>query len=60
MPVQKDGWLISKTEARYDDKTILVTIMAANNEIGGAAAREWQDLSRARRHFHTDAVRRHR
>src|SRR6202795_4872027 len=59
LPVQKDG-LISLDELRQaiSDKTILITIMAANNEIGvlppiaeiGAIAKEKGIL------FHTDAV----
>ena len=59
LPVQKDG-LISLDELRraITDKTILITIMAANNEIGviqpiaeiGAIAKEKGIL------FHTDAV----
>ncbi len=35
MPVQKDGLVnLDELKAAMDDKTILVTIMAANNEIG--------------------------
>ena len=59
LPVQKDG-LISLDELRraISDKTILITIMSANNEIGvvqpiaeiGAIAKEKGIL------FHTDAV----
>jgi cysteine desulfurase len=59
LPVQKDG-LISLDELKQaiSDKTILITIMAANNEIGvvqpiaeiGAIAKEKGIL------FHTDAV----
>src|SRR5437763_17033433 len=59
VPVQKDG-LISLTDLRsaISDKTILITIMMANNEIGviqpigeiGAIAEEKGSL------FHTDAV----
>ncbi len=59
LPVQKDG-LINLDELRnaITDKTILITIMAANNEIGviqplaaiGAIAKEKGVL------FHTDAV----
>ena len=59
LPVQKDG-LVSLDELKkaMDDKTILVTIMAANNEIGviqpieeiGKLCRERGVL------FHTDAV----
>jgi cysteine desulfurase len=59
LPVQKDG-LISLDDLRHalSDKTILITLMAANNEIGvvqpiaeiGAIAKEKGIL------FHTDAV----
>jgi cysteine desulfurase len=59
LPVQKDG-LISLDDLRHaiSDKTILITIMSANNEIGvvqpiaeiGAIAKEKGIL------FHTDAV----
>jgi len=59
LPVQKDG-LISLDDLRHaiSDKTILITIMAANNEIGviqpiaeiGAIAKEKGIL------FHTDGV----
>src|SRR6476469_6728150 len=59
LPVQKDG-LISLDDLRHaiSDKTILITIMTANNEIGviqpiaeiGAIAKEKGIL------FHTDAV----
>ncbi len=59
LPVQKDGriWL-DELKAAMDDKTILVTIMAANNEIGvlqpireiGALCHERGVL------FHRDAV----
>ena len=35
MPVQKDGLIdLEELKRAMDDKTILVTIMAANNEIG--------------------------
>jgi len=59
MPVRKDGLIdLDQLRAAITDKTILVTIMAANNEIGvlqpiaeiGAIARERGVL------FHSDAV----
>jgi cysteine desulfurase len=59
MPVQKDGLIdLDDLKRAMDDKTILVTIMAANNEIGalqpireiGALCHERGVL------FHTDAV----
>ena len=59
LPVQKDGLVnLDDLRAAITDKTILVTIMAANNEIGvvqpiaeiGAIAKEKGVL------FHTDAV----
>jgi cysteine desulfurase len=59
LPVQKDGRVsLDDLRAAITDKTILITIMAANNEIGviqpiaeiGAIAREKGIL------FHTDAV----
>src|ERR671936_1529164 len=59
LPVQKDGRIsLDDLKAAITDKTILITIMAANNEIGviqpiaeiGAIAREKGIL------FHTDAV----
>jgi cysteine desulfurase len=59
LPVQKDGRIsLDELRAAITDKTILVTIMAANNEIGviqpiaeiGAIAKEKGIL------FHTDAV----
>jgi cysteine desulfurase len=59
LPVQKDGLIdLDDLKRSMDDKTILVTIMAANNEIGvlqpieqiGAMCRERGVL------FHTDAV----
>ncbi len=59
LPVQKDGLVnLDDLKAAIDDKTILVTIMAANNEIGvlqpieeiGKICRERGVL------FHTDAV----
>src|SRR3974390_1439614 len=59
LPVQKDGRIdIDDLKRSMDDKTILVTIMAANNEIGvlqpireiGALCHERGVL------FHTDAV----
>src|SRR6184192_3324883 len=59
LPVQKDGRIsLDELRAALTDKTILITIMAANNEIGviqpiaeiGAIAKEKGIL------FHTDAV----
>ncbi len=59
LPVQKDGRVrLDDVKAAITDKTILITIMAANNEIGvlhpvaeiGALAKERGIL------FHTDAV----
>src|SRR5215470_12758671 len=59
LPVQKDGLVsLDDLRAAITDKTILITIMAANNEIGviqplaeiGAIAKEKGVL------FHTDAV----
>ena len=59
LPVQKDGRInLDELRAAITDKTILITIMAANNEIGvlqpiaeiGAIAKEKGIL------FHTDAV----
>ena len=59
LPVQKDGRIsLDQLRAAITDTTILITIMAANNEIGviqpvgeiGAVAREKGVL------FHTDAV----
>jgi cysteine desulfurase len=59
LPVQKDGRIsLNELRAAITDKTILITIMSANNEIGviqpiaeiGAIAKEKGIL------FHTDAV----
>jgi cysteine desulfurase len=59
LPVQKDGRIdLDELRAAINDKTILITIMTANNEIGviqpiaeiGAIAKEKGIL------FHTDAV----
>ena len=59
LPVQKDGRIsLDELQAAITDKTILITIMAANNEIGvlqpiaeiGAIAKEKGII------FHTDAV----
>jgi cysteine desulfurase len=59
LPVQKDGRIsLDELKAAITDKTILITIMAANNEIGviqpvaeiGAIAKEKGII------FHTDAV----
>ncbi len=52
MPVQKNGMVdLEELKRAMDDKTILVTIMAANNEIGvlQPLARDRKNLSRARR-----------
>ncbi len=49
LPVQKDGLIdLDDLKRAIDDKTILVTIMAANNEIGvlQPIRRDRQDLSR--------------
>ena len=59
LPVQKDG-LIDLDELKHamDDKTILVTIMAANNEIG--VLQPWAEIGVLCRErgvlFHTDAA----
>src|SRR5437667_4703729 len=59
LPVQKDGRItLDELKAAISDKTVLITIMAANNEIGvsqpivqiGAIAKDKGIL------FHTDAV----
>ena len=52
LPVQKDGLIdLDDLKRAIDDKTILVSIMVANNEIGvlQPVARDRQALSRARR-----------
>jgi cysteine desulfurase len=59
MPVQKDGLIdLEDLKRAMDDKTILVTIMAANNEIGVLQpVEEIGKLCRERGViFHTDAV----
>jgi selenocysteine lyase/cysteine desulfurase len=51
LPVQKDGRIdLDDLKRAMDDKTILVTIMAANNEIGvlQTDSRDWCAVSRAR------------
>jgi cysteine desulfurase len=59
LPVQKDG-LVDLDDLRraIDDKTILVTIMAANNEIG--VLQPWREIGKICRErgvlFHSDAV----
>jgi cysteine desulfurase len=59
LPVQKDGLVdLEDLKRAIDDKTILVTIMAANNEIG--VLQPWADIGKICRErgvlFHTDAV----
>jgi cysteine desulfurase len=59
LPVQKDGLIdLEDLKRAIDDKTILVTIMAANNEIGVLQPiREIGKICRERGVlFHTDAV----
>src|ERR1700752_1929342 len=59
LPVQKDGLVdLDDLKRAIDDKTILVTIMAANNEIGGLQPiREIGKICHERGVlFHTDAV----
>ncbi len=59
LPVQKDGRIdLDDLKRAMDDKTILVTIMAANNEIGVLQPiREIGELCHERGVlFHTDAV----
>ena len=59
MPVQKDGLVdLEELKRAMDDKTILVTIMAANNEIGVVQpVAEIGKLCRERGViFHTDAT----
>jgi cysteine desulfurase len=59
MPVQKDGLIdLEELKRNLDDKTILVTIMAANNEIGVVQpVAEIGKLCRGRGViFHTDAT----
>jgi len=59
MPVQKDGLVdLDELKNAMTDKTILVTIMAANNEIG--VLQPWREIGKLCRErgilFHTDAV----
>src|SRR6476619_2426907 len=59
MPVQKDGLVdLEELKRAIDDKTILVTIMAANNEIG--VLQPWREIGKICHEknviFHTDAV----
>ncbi|HZS98294.1 MAG TPA: IscS subfamily cysteine desulfurase [Terriglobales bacterium] len=59
MPVQKDGLVdLEELKRAIDDKTILVTIMAANNEIG--VLQPWREIGKICRErgvlFHTDGV----
>ena len=59
LPVQKDGLVdLEDLKRAIDDKTILVTIMAANNEIG--ILQPWAEIGKICRErgvlFHTDAV----
>jgi cysteine desulfurase len=59
LPVQKDGLVdLEELKRAIDDKTILVTIMAANNEIG--VLQPWREIGKICRErgvlFHTDGV----
>src|ERR1051325_5487437 len=59
LPVQKDGLIdMDDLKRAMDDKTILVTIMAANNEIG--VLQPWAEIGKLCRErgvlFHTDAT----
>src|SRR5216117_1597499 len=59
LPVQKDGLVdMDDLKRAMDDKTILVTIMAANNEIG--VLQPWAEIGKLCRErgvlFHTDAT----
>ena len=59
LPVQKDGLVdLDDLKRAIDDKTILVTIMAANNEIG--VLQPWREIGKLCRErgvlFHTDGV----
>src|ERR1700733_5906188 len=59
LPVQKDGLIdLEDLKRAMDDKTILVTIMAANNEIGVVQpiAEIGKQCPERRGVFHTDAV----
>ena len=59
LPVQKDGLIdLDDLKRAMDDKTILVTIMAANNEIG--VLQPWAEIGKLCHErgvlFHTDAT----
>jgi cysteine desulfurase len=59
LPVQKDGLVdMDDLKRAMDDKTILVTLMAANNEIG--VLQPWAEIGKLCRErgviFHTDAT----
>ena len=59
LPVQKDGLIdLEELKRAIDDKTILVTIMAANNEIG--VLQPWAEIGKICHErgvlFHTDAT----
>jgi cysteine desulfurase len=59
LPVQKDGLIdLDDLKRAIDDKTILVTIMAANNEIG--VLQPWREIGKLCREkgvlYHSDAV----
>jgi len=59
LPVQKDGLIdLEDLKRAIDDKTILVTIMAANNEIG--VLQPWREIGKICRErgvlYHSDAV----
>src|SRR4051794_18023646 len=59
LPVQKDGLVdLDDLKRAMDDKTILVTIMAANNEIG--VLQPWAEIGKLCRErgvlFHSDAT----
>ena len=59
LPVQKNGLVdLDELKRAIDDKTILVTIMAANNEIG--VLQPWREIGKLCRErgvlYHSDAV----
>ncbi|HZQ67796.1 MAG TPA: IscS subfamily cysteine desulfurase [Terriglobales bacterium] len=59
LPVQKNGLVdLDELKRAIDDKTILVTIMAANNEIG--VLQPWREIGKICRErgvlYHSDAV----
>jgi cysteine desulfurase len=59
LPVQKDGLIdLDDLKRAMDDKTILVTVMAANNEIG--VLQPWAEIGKLCRErgiiFHSDAT----